>query len=83
MLDTATRSTGGGFIVDDAMRVKHRAFAGGGDWTVILLDPTGSVAGTLKPGGTATGTFRLHGELAGMGTHCHTGPLDWKATKVA
>jgi len=78
----STRSTGG-YQFDDAMRVRHHAFAGNGDWTVLLLDPTGSVAGTLRPGGIATGTMRLRGELAGTDTHCHTGRLDWKATKAA
>jgi len=77
-----TRSSDG-YEFAEAMRVRHGDFAGSGDWTVIALDPAGSVAGTLHPGGTATGTFRLHGELAGPTTHCHTGELHWKATKVA
>lgn len=78
----ASRSTNGYDFVGP-MRVKHGQFAGKGDWTVILLDPAGSVSGTLKPGGTATGTLKLHGELAGSATHCHTGELEWKALKAA
>ena len=78
----ATTSTDG-YQFAQPMRVKHRQFAGSGDWTVILLDPSGSVSGKLRPDGTAVGTFRLRGELAGTGTHCHTGPLDWTAIKVA
>lgn len=75
-----TRSTDG-YQFDPGMRVKHRKFAGAGDWTVLTLDPSGSVAGKFHPDGTVSGTLRLHGELAGADTHCHTGELKWKAAK--
>lgn len=75
-----TRSADG-YQFDPRMRVKHRKFAGTGDWTLIGLDPSGSVAGKFHHGGTASGTLKLHGELAGAGTHCHTGELKWKTTK--
>jgi hypothetical protein len=79
--DPSTRSTGG-YEFGHGMRVRHHEFAGKDDWIVIALDPSGAVAGKFHPGGTATGTFRLHGELAGEGTHCHTGELGWRATKA-
>jgi hypothetical protein len=77
---TDPRSTGG-YELDDSMRIKHGEFAGSGEWLVIAQDPAGSVTGKFHPGGVATGTLRIHGELAGPGTHCHTGELGWKATK--
>jgi hypothetical protein len=71
-----------GWRFDPKMRVKSdRTFVGFGDWAGLPLDPTGSVSGKLRRGGVAVGDFRLHGELAGPGTHCRTGLLDWRATK--
>lgn len=63
------------------MRLTHRKFAGKGDWTGLPLDPVGKVSGKLRPGGVAVGDLKLKGELAGAGTHCHTGLLAWRATK--
>ena len=63
------------------MRVKSRRFEGGGDWVGLPLDPVGTVNGKFRRGGVAVGEFKLRGELAGPGTHCHTGLLDWQATK--
>jgi hypothetical protein len=63
------------------MRVKsHRKFGGSGDWTGLPLDPVGTVNGKLRPGGVAVGDVKHKGGLAGPGTHCHTGLLDWQAT---
>jgi len=64
------------------MRVKRdRTFEGRGDWVDLPLDPVGRVSGKLRRGGVAVGEFTLRGELAGPGTHCHTGRLEWRATK--
>jgi len=63
------------------MPVKSREFEGRGDWVGLPLDPVGRVGGKLRRGGVAVGQLKLRGELAGPGTHCHTGLLDWRATK--
>jgi hypothetical protein len=64
------------------MRVQpDRTFAGRGDWVDLPLDPVGTVSGKLRRNGVAVGSFKLRGELAGPGTHCHTGLLDWRTTK--
>jgi hypothetical protein len=39
------------------------------------------VAGKLRRRGAAAGEFKLRGELAGAGTHCRTGMLEWRATR--
>jgi len=47
-------------------------------------DPPARVEGKIKPGGKATGTFRMHGELDPNGqpsVECKTGLLEWKAEK--
>jgi hypothetical protein len=79
--DPATTSTGG-YEFGRGMRVVHHSFSGSGDWIVIALDPTGSVGGTFKDNAHVRGTFKLRGELAGPGTHCHTGELKWHAGKA-
>jgi hypothetical protein len=79
--DSGETTSTGGYNFPGPMRVRHHEFSGKGDWEVFALDPSGPVAGKFKPGGKAAGTLKLHGELAGPGTHCHTGPLEWKATK--
>jgi hypothetical protein len=63
------------------MRVRSRAFEDRGDWVGLPLDPVGTVSGKLRKHGVAVGDFKLRGELAGPGTHCRTGLLDWRATK--
>jgi hypothetical protein len=71
-----------GWRFEPRMRVKSdRTFEGSGDWVELALDPVGSVSGKLRRGGVAVGDFKLRGELAGPGTHCRTGLLDWRATK--
>jgi hypothetical protein len=71
-----------GWRFKERMRVRRdRTFEGTGDWVGLPLDPTGSVSGKLRHGGVAVGDFKLRGELAGAGTHCHTGLLEWRATK--
>jgi len=64
------------------MKVKARRFEGDGDWVGLPFDPVGTVSGKLRPGGVAKGEFKLSGELAGPGTHCHTGKLAWKASRA-
>jgi hypothetical protein len=64
------------------MRVRSdRTFEGRGDWVELPLDPVGTVSGKLRRGGVAVGDFKLRGELAGPGTDCRTGLLEWRATK--
>ena len=70
-----------GWRFTERMRVRHRAFEGRGDWAGLPLDPVGTVSGRFRDGGVAVGDFKLRGELAGAGTHCHTGLLKWRATK--
>lgn len=70
-----------GWKFQPRMRVKSRRFEGKGDWTGLPFDPVGKVGGKFRHGGVAVGDFKLKGELAGPGTHCHTGLLGWRATK--
>jgi hypothetical protein len=71
-----------GWRFKERMRVRpDRTFEGTGDWTGLPLDPVGSVSGKFRQSGVAVGDFKLRGELAGPGTHCHTGLLDWRAAK--
>jgi hypothetical protein len=72
----------GGWMLDRVLRVKARKFDGKGDWTGLPFDPVGRVSGKLKPGGRASGSFKLTGELGGPGTHCRTGLVDWTASKL-
>jgi hypothetical protein len=72
----------GGWRFDERMRVKpDRKFEARGEWVGLPLDPVGRVSGKLRRGGVAVGEFKLRGELAGAGTHCGTGVLEWRATK--
>lgn len=59
----------------------NRTFAESGEWKGLPLDPVGRVSGKLRRGGVAVGEFKLSGELAGANTHCHTGLLEWRATR--
>lgn len=78
----APSGTTAGWKFTERMRVRSdRTFEGKGDWVELPLDPTGRVSGKVRKGGVAVGDFKLRGELAGAGTHCHTGLLDWRATK--
>lgn len=70
-----------GWSFEPRMRVRSRRFEGKGDWVGLPLDPAGGVAGKLRRGGAAAGEFKLRGELAGAGTHCRTGLLEWRATR--
>ena len=70
-----------GWRFEPRMRVKSRRFDGRGDWVGLPLDPVGTVSGKLRRGGVVVGDLKLRGELAGPGTHCRTGLLDWRATK--
>jgi len=70
-----------GWSFDPAMRVRSRLFEGKGEWVGLPLDPVGAVAGKLRRRGAAAGEFKLRGELAGAGTHCRTGMLEWRATR--
>jgi hypothetical protein len=71
-----------GWRFKERMRVRRdRTFEGTGEWVGLPLDPTGSVSGKFRKGGVAVGDFKLRGELGGAGTHCHTGLLEWRATK--
>jgi hypothetical protein len=78
--DAAPGVTSGGWVLDRKMRIEHRRFEGKGDWVGLPFDPVGNASGRFKPGGIAKGSFKMTGELAGPGTHCKTGLLDWKAT---
>jgi hypothetical protein len=78
----APSGTTAGWRFDDSIRMEpDRTFGGSGDWIGQPLDPVGRVGGKLRKGGVAVGDFKLRGELAGPGTHCTTGLLDWRATK--
>lgn len=78
----APSGTTAGWRFTDRMRVRpDRTFAGKGDWVGLPMDPVGRVSGKFRKGGVAVGDFKLRGELAGAGTHCRTGPVDWRATK--
>jgi hypothetical protein len=79
--DAASGVTSGGWVLDRKMRIKARSFEGEGDWVGLPFDPVGKVSGKLKPGGIAKGSFKMTGELAGPGTHCKTGLVDWRATR--
>jgi hypothetical protein len=68
-----------GWSFEPRMRVRSRRFEGRGEWVGLPLDPIGAVAGKLRRGGVATGELKLRGELAGAGTHCRTGLLEWRA----
>jgi hypothetical protein len=78
----APSDTTAGWQFEPKMRVRSdRTFSKTGDWKGLPLDPVGRVSGKLHKGGVAVGEFKLRGELAGPGTHCTTGLLDWRATK--
>jgi hypothetical protein len=79
----APSGTTGGWQFTKRMRVnkRHRTFEGRGAWVDLPLDPVGKVSGKFRHGGKAVGDFKLRGELAGGGTHCHTGLLKWRAKK--
>jgi hypothetical protein len=78
----APSDTTAGWQFEPKMRVKSdRTFSKSGDWKGLPLDPVGSVSGKLRRGGVAVGEFKLRGELAGAGTHCTTGRLNWRATR--
>jgi hypothetical protein len=80
----APSGTTTGWRFTDRMRVRpDRTFDGRGDWVELPLDPVGKVSGKFRKGGVAVGDFKLRGELAGPGTHCHTGLVDWRAKKQA
>jgi hypothetical protein len=68
-----------GWSFEPRTRVRSRRFEGRGEWVGLPLDPIGAVAGKLRRGGVATGELKLRGELAGAGTHCRTGLLEWRA----
>ncbi len=70
-----------GWLLDRGMRVRSRRFEGRGDWIGLPLDPVGKVTGKLRRRGRASGSFKIRGELAGPGTHCNTGLVDWRASK--
>ena len=70
-----------GWSFEPGMRVRSRRFGRDGEWVGLPFDPFGAVSGKLRPGGVATGEFKLRGELAGPGTHCRTGRLGWRAEK--
>jgi hypothetical protein len=70
-----------GWSFEPGMRVRSRLFGRDGDWVGLPFDPVGAVAGKLRRGGVATGELKLRGELAGPGTHCRTGRLEWRAGK--
>jgi hypothetical protein len=71
-----------GWRFGEKMRVKSdRTYFGAGQWTGLPLDPYGLVRGKLRRGGKAAGSFKLNGELAGPDTHCHTGLLEYRATR--
>jgi hypothetical protein len=79
--DAPSGSTAGWSFVPK-MRVKRdRTFEGRGDWVELPLDPVGTVSGKFRRGGVAVGDFKIRGELAGPGTHCRSGLLEWRATK--
>jgi hypothetical protein len=80
--DSLDTVSSGGFELHGSLKVNHRRFSGKGDWSTTAADPSGSVEGKLRRNGTAVGTLKLRGELAGPGTHCHTGGLDWTAARV-
>jgi hypothetical protein len=78
----APSGTTAGWRFTERMRVRRdRTFEGTGDWVGLPLDPVGKVSGKLRHGGVAVGDFKIRGELAGPGTHCRTGLLEWRATK--
>ena len=78
----APSGTTDGWRFDRWLRVhSDRTFDARGEWVGQPLDPFGRVSGKLRRGGVAVGEFKLRGELAGSGTHCRTGLLEWRATK--
>ncbi len=78
----APAGTTAGWKFDRRLRVrKNPTFGGRGDWIEQPFDPVGRVSGKLRRDGVAVGEFKLRGELAGPGTHCHTGRLGWRAMK--
>jgi hypothetical protein len=79
--DSPDTTSSGGFQLHGGMRVTDRHFSGRGDWSTTPTDPRGSVQGVFHRGHTASGVLKLHGELAGPGTHCHTGELGWAAVR--
>jgi len=79
--DAPSGTTAGWRFADSTGVEADRTFGGSGDWIGQPLDPVGRVSGKLRKGGVAVGDFKLRGELAGSGTHCTTGLLDWRATK--
>jgi hypothetical protein len=81
--DSPDTTSTGGFRLHGGMRVADRHFSGSGDWSTTPIDPRGSVQGVFHRGHTASGILKLHGELAGPGTHCHTGALGWVAVRRA
>ena len=80
--DAPSGSTTGGWVFDGTPRIRSRQFEAKGEWVGLPLDPVGKLSGRLKPGGRASGSFKLTGELGGAGTHCRTGLVDWKASKA-
>jgi hypothetical protein len=81
--DSPDDTSSDGYRLKPQMKIRNGAFEGQGDWRVLLLDPEGSVSGRFTHPGVARGILKIRGELAGDGTHCHTGELHWRATKAA
>ena len=68
--------------VTGSFRVSHGEFSGRREVKPLTeIDPTARVKGEFSPGGVASGTIRVKGELAGPGSNCDTGTLDWTAAK--
>jgi hypothetical protein len=81
--DSTQTTASDGYRFPQGMPVVNREFEGRGEWVVQLLDPRGSVDGAFRHhGAKASGNVKLRGELAGPGTHCHTGPLTWHVAKA-
>jgi hypothetical protein len=75
-----------GVVLDEKFRVGEDGNWGGNSNAVISgFDPPARITGRLKPGGKASGTFRMKGELdpkGQPGVDCKTGLQEWRAEKV-
>ena len=75
-----------GVVLEEKFRVGEDGSWGGNSNAIIAgFDPPAKITGRLKPGGKASGTFRMKGELdpeGQPGVDCKTGLQEWKAEKT-
>lgn len=72
--------TTGQLVAEGGFRVRRGEFSGTREVIDSAQDPI-TVHGELRRGGLARGTLKVFGPLAGGGTDCTSGRLDWRAER--